>query len=85
MRSIKSNNTQKSILIAHVIDYVKANYIDVRVIGYINPSVVITQDDKTYVIYKIGTNKYMICSGENRIPFEKPSEIKNHIKHDKKK
>lgn len=85
MKNIKRDSTPKSVLIAHVIDYLKANYTDVRVIGVINPSVVVNQDDKSFVIYKTNTNKYVICSGENRIPFEKPSEIKNYIKHDKRK
>ena len=66
-----------------LIEYLKANYTDVRVIGVINPSIIITHNEITYTIYRAVSQKngkYVICKGQERVCFDSFSLIKKFIK-----
>lgn len=66
-----------------LIQYLKANYVDVRVIGVINPSVIVTLNNTSYTLYMAnGQNKakYVVCKGQERFYFDKLIEIKKFIK-----
>mgnify|MGYP001412603512 CR=1 FL=1 len=63
-----------------LIDYLDKNYSDVRVIGVFNPSIIITYNEKTYVIYLGGEKRFVLCYKEERYFFNKPEELKKIIK-----
>lgn len=68
-----------------LIQEIKANYTDVRIIGVKNPSVIITVGGKVYTIYEArGQNnkKYVIVNGLDRFYFDQFFELKKYIRYD---
>lgn len=66
-----------------LIEYCKANYADVRIIGVVNPSIIIHFKGKNYIVYREPNNKkgrYTSACGEDRNYFNDFSELKRIIK-----
>ena len=65
-------------------EYAKKNFDNVRIIGVVNPSVIVVVNGVSFTIYRVrhgnkGWN-YVACQGENRHYFNELSEIKKIIK-----
>ena len=67
-----------------LIEFTTKNFKKVRVIGVLNPSVIVTFKKKSYVIYKPygqkNEGKYVICIGTDRYSANSVEEIKTIIK-----
>lgn len=66
-----------------LIQYLKANYVDVRVIGVVNPSIIINNEGISYTVYIAVSQKkgkYVVCKGSERFYFDRLIEIKKFIK-----
>lgn len=61
-------------------EYIKSNFSDVRIIGEVNPSIIVRYGDVSFVFYEnkgARTKKYIMCCGENRVEFDDPIESYN--------
>lgn len=68
-----------------LINYLSSNFIDVRVIGTNNPSVIITYEDISYVIYQLNKDEFVICYCEERYTCTQNYQVKKYIKQTRKK
>jgi len=67
-----------------LVNFCMANYADVRVVGNINPSVIVKFNGVGHVIYRPinqqNASKYVICKGEDRFNVNSLDEIKTIIR-----
>lgn len=61
--------------------YLKGHFSDVTVVGVVNPSIIINHNSMHYVVYRQSWKgkRFVLCAGEKRYEFDKPSEIHNLI------
>lgn len=66
---------------------IRQEFDDVRIIGVVNPSIIVRHGDVTFVFYEnrgAGVKKYVMCCGDSRTEFDDPHEsygvLVNHYK-----